>query len=235
MFDLREKLLFPTIKYVEAMEFGKKGEIRSIYKLDWTFCDQTKEKKWHEWKDRCWPESGMNFPGIMPEEYMKWMDEKLFCISATYMTEIKRNTMKVFEEWFTNRPFDTIIRDMCLLPAISHTMVAFKLIEDCIYSPSTKYYDRHGSNIILSYAMLFRFWIHQTGRGCVERHSDFKRLEDIGKIDHLESIELKQIKEFFKSIEQFKKGMEKEMAKMHKDGPLLDSFLKDQKIKNKGK
>ena len=156
----------------------------------------------------------MNFPGIMPKYYMEWMDKKLFCISASYMTEIKRNAMRAFEEWVViNRPFDTMIREMCLLPAIAHVAVAFKLIEDCAYNPSTKYFDRGDLNKILRYAMMFRFWSHQTGMGLIEDHSEFKILESFTKKDchHISEPIKKQIKKFLKAIEQFKKNMEKEM------------------------
>ncbi len=72
------------------------------------------------------------------------------------------------------KPFDTMVRDMLLAPAVSAIWSGFYLLADYLYDPATESYDRKRKQIIAR-IMAYAWWWKKTGRGCVAEHA---RLND---------------------------------------------------------
>ncbi len=179
MLKERTPLFFPEIKFVRDDKIinktTKESKTISIYKLDWSKCEEIKQENHKKWQKQYYPKCNVPWVDALPK---KWMDEtssQLFAITNSYMSEIRRNCHRAIEEWNIQRSFDTCIRDMCLIPAIGHVYVSFKLLCDCLYDNKNYYFLRDCTNI-LPHAMLYRFWHHQTGRGLVQDHSYFEKL-----------------------------------------------------------
>jgi hypothetical protein len=76
------------------------------------------------------------------------------------------------------RPFDTAIRDVCHKPAEAFVEVHFRLIADCMRTPSRHNKTQHFDSLVLVPLMLYRFWQFQTGCGLPWFFSGFNELED---------------------------------------------------------
>ena len=177
-------LHFPRLIWVKDVTFqrGNTTKDTPLYKLDWSACDAAAQKHWEEWKDRRWeihstdkldPETekrnnSLKWSCKLEEPYESLIQDSVYAINRSYMDEIHRMSMMAAMEWGMERGFDTIIRDMCLKPAIAFAECAFKLLEDCVYDPEMNYFSRKSINIVLPHALLYRFWQHQTGRGLLE-------------------------------------------------------------------
>ncbi len=100
----------------------------------------------------------------MPEELDKEVKDYVFALDSGYLSEIRRCSQQGVQEWNVPRPFDTIIREMCLEVPQSYIKVAFSLLSDCILNEKTGYWD-HSDRRESACLMLYKFWCHQTGRG----------------------------------------------------------------------
>jgi hypothetical protein len=186
MFRLTFPLRFPRLDFVRDVEFSGSGgrtgsKTIALYKLNWSEFDHYQEEKWKEWKTKSWPDSDITYSYKFPGEYEDMLHNLTFAIPKAYLTEIRRMTQQAVIEWGMERGFDTVIREMCLRPAIKFVECAFKLIEDCLYDPVTNYYSRGPERRIISSLMLYRFWQHQTGRGLVEDRAEFDILENLSQ------------------------------------------------------
>lgn len=72
---------------------------------------------------------------------------------------------------------NTMIREVCLRPAIEFVWCSFYLLCDCVYDKETNYFCRKDRTKISRYILSYRFWCHQTGRGLLEDHAHFEKLE----------------------------------------------------------
>lgn len=187
MLGISSSLYFPRFRYLNRVYFNKRDRSASnlkltdgiaLYSLDWTPKDQACEEYHQKWLQEHWNKCKIPFMPSLPEKYDTWIKSLTFAISHSYMNEITRNTRRGFEEWNIQRSFDTNIREYCLKPAIWHIYIAFYLISDCVYDPESNYYSRnYNENILIPHCLAYKFWAHQTGRGCIAEHADFDALK----------------------------------------------------------
>ena len=199
---------FPTLHRFGETSFKsweESGRTTGLYTLDWEKVDQS--KKDHFLKNDA-VDSNMKFPGTLPKEYDEYVRKMTFAIPDFYLREIRNQSYMALTEWNGNYPFDTVIREMCLKPAIAHTYVAFRLISDCLYDPITNYFSREPMKIIAPQVLLYKFWVFQTGRGLIRDHAEFRMIEDMQTIriggDDSDSY---QIREFLTAIDLYENDL----------------------------
>ena len=238
MLGLQHSLDFPKLVYVKDVNFKSRSETdesksSQLYRLDWTSFDRKQKEKFEKWRDENWKDHGMEYVPSLPENYDKWMDGLRFAINHSYKNEIYRNTRRSLEEWGIKRSFDTVIREMCLKPAEMHVEVAFKLIADCMYDEDTNYFYRGSARAILSHALLYRFWFHQTGRGLVKVKAEWDKLE-WKRNDLNGDAEKMEVELFMADIERHGERREKEMCKMLMKMD-MDGYVADEVAEEKAK
>lgn len=180
-----KSLLFPKLKFQKKVNIHGTGWDKDtvIYTLDWSKTDEQKERLFNSWKTNNHPDKKVWYVSTLPEPYDTLIKNLQFTIDGKYLREINRMSHNAFYEWNMQRSFDTMIREMCLEPAISFAQVAFRLLGDCIYNSDTNYYERDSTlRLIVPHLMLYKFWAHQTGRGLLREHSMFSKLENKPKL-----------------------------------------------------
>lgn len=194
-------LLFPRLVHVkDAENFKSESSYVGIYRLDWSGMEKILKDK-HDQKtrdkiksledyDRKYPEGKTsdgipvvrpqcpsNFYPALPPQYKKVCDSFQFALTPNHRKEIIRNARRALDERGLERNFDTMMRDICLEPASTHTYVAFRLLADCIYDPETNFFDRGPFKKIAPEIMLYRMWFHQTGWGLIWEKAGIPELE----------------------------------------------------------
>jgi len=184
MLHLAFSLQFPRlVRQGETVFRGHPDSNNSInlYKLNWGPMDESREQQWIRRVGDSLSSNDqtfhlVRFPGTLPKTYDDWVKDMLFAIPRHYQDEIRRTARMAVTEWATERSFDTMIRDICLGPAIEYAYVSFRLLADCLYDQKTNYYDRREDKFIVPQVLLYKFWSGQTGRGLVRDHAHFERL-----------------------------------------------------------
>ena len=241
MLSYTSALYFPKLSYLENVRFGswgnttKPGGYCPLYRLDWTKKDQKCEDDHEKWLRQCSPTRDFPLHPCLPDYIDAWLKNQKFAIPHHYMDEIRRNSKRGLEEWGMERSFDTNIREFCLKPAIAHIYTAFYLIADCAYDNAENYFYRGDDKIIIPHALAYRFWAHQTGRGCVRDHAYFSKLEHWAAIDPMVEASMpsfatqaKECRTFLQEMkeheEKWAKGVEQGMpdTEEDKEAPSLD-------------
>ena len=155
------------------------------------------------------------FPSL-PEPYDSEVKNLRFKINSDYMTEIQNQSMTALVEWSKYRPFDTMIREICLEPAIANVWVAFSLLADCIVDENSKWLRSH-RKIIYKHAMSYKFWFHQTGRGLVW---DKARLGAFDSFNKLTKEEFAFISDLKDHLHEFDKIIKQKTPKFREDGTI---------------
>lgn len=180
-------LVFPKIAYVRGGKIvwqSKAGTGRArrpkdieLYRLDWdAFEKDLRREDRTGWYVRRRPDLDRS---ALPPRYEKMLRDATFAISPEYMLEVRRNAERALDEWETERPFDTIVREHCLEPGIAHAESAFYLLEDCLFNPELHYWLNHDTleKRVMLEAMLLKFWTGQTGPGLVWSFAHMDRLD----------------------------------------------------------
>ena len=134
--NTKSSLLFPKLRFQKMTEISGQGwnkEI-AIYSLDWKWVDAQKEKLFNIWKENHHPDKRVWYVQPLPDPYNSLVNDLRFAIDGKYLREINRTAHNAYFEWNLQRSFDTVIRELCLEPAISYTQVTFRLLTDCLYS-----------------------------------------------------------------------------------------------------
>lgn len=219
MLSLRNNLLFPHFIHQGEVSFKSWSDSQKttdIYKLDWDPIDNTR-------KERCLKDADTSeviFPGTLPEPYDSWVKDMLFAIPNMYMEEIRRCARLALIEWGASRPFDTMIREICLEPAIYYVYVSFRLIADCLYDEKTEYFYRGEDKSFATQAMLYKFWSFQTGWGLIRDHAQFRRIIT----PHLYNTNI-LVRKFIKTINEHEK---KHFKPVREDSKEEESIEKDE-------
>jgi len=173
-------LYFPKLVYLcetkVSNQTTKKSKSHKLYRLDWFYSEQVKKDKHQQWNEKYYPDVKIEWIDALPENLMNETEKLLFVIPHEYKQVINQSAAKAIEEWNADYPFDTVISEMCLGPAIEHVRVAFKLLADCIYDDENHYFDRIKKHQMI-YCLLCRFWHHQCGRAMVEEHAGITDLK----------------------------------------------------------
>lgn len=213
MLTYTHPLYFPQIVFT-----GTVYKDTRIYILDWTKKDEICLKKHTEWNTKYWPQQQLPFMPSLPQEIDTWIVNMKFAITNDYRKEICRNARQCLEEWNVKRSFDTSIREYCLQTAETHAFVAFYLLEDCAYDVINQCYYRqeHDDKFLIKHALAYKFWAHQTGRGCIRQNSKLDELEkyvcgDYFVLGAYENIRTKSnmASEFLDQINKLEKRLEK--------------------------
>lgn len=204
--------LFPNLVRQGEVSFkswSDSNKTTDLYRLDWSHLDEIKRKRFVD--DARTSSMVSEYPGTLPEPYNSWIQKLVFTIPVDYMEEIRRCSRVAQLEYCTPRHFDTMIRGICLEPAISYIYVAFRMIADCVYDPDTNYFYRGPDKIIIPQALLYKFWCGQTGYGLLKDHSWFKKItwmldSDLSKND---TERKKEVKKFIDCIDKFEEKLRK--------------------------
>jgi len=219
---------FPRLIYLREEKFkswSSSDGKTNIYKLDWKHKDEKHRKRHEEHSKRYKRWKDLPYIYELPEPYESWAQSLEFAIPRNYLQEIRRTSKFSLIEWGIERGFDTSIREMCLEPAISYVAVAFKLIADCIYDKETNCFYKKEDKYIASNVLLYRFWMNQTGRGCVGDHAELWELENSINSEHLKGHwkELhEEQKKFINTINEFEKENEKHYECADEEGPSIE-------------
>lgn len=174
MLTLSRDFLFPNL--VICKHAAKKNNA-GIFKLDWS----KKEYHNHEtpiYSDPHNPElCDTSYYPSLPHEIDEEVKGLRFSLNSEYKTEIEYQSMTALQEWTKHRRFDTMIREMCLGPAIANIWVAFGLLADCVVDENGKW-DRSPNRFWYRHALVYKFWFNQTGRGLIWRNARIDQLED---------------------------------------------------------
>jgi len=196
MLYLRQHLLLPSLIYQKdfvikgppisegdsdkgiVIKNKKPGWTKKVrlYKLDWDSIETIKRKKHLKWVIDQWPDVKVPYVSTLPKKIDKDIKDCVFALDKGYLNEIRRCSQQGVQEWNIERPFDTVIREMCLEVPESYFKVAFGLLADCVFDEKTGYWKRGTSRREIASLMLYKFWCHQTGRGLLmdRRHSGWE-------------------------------------------------------------
>lgn len=184
MLGVEHPLYFPKLIQEGCCHLKHRDEhvsvenILRLFRLDWSQQEANIMRKHAMWLQSQHPGKIIPCLGGLPEPYNKQLNTCIFAISDDYLKEIRYHTREGLAAWNRNLRFDTIIREECLGPGISHIRVSFALLADCLYDPDNQYWDRSDFKQILKYIMAIKFWFYQTGRGMAFRHAGLEELED---------------------------------------------------------
>jgi len=220
-------LLFPSLGRCGETTFksGSQGAT-TLYRLDWSRADSAREASWVKWAGNGPSTSSCfylcKYHGTLPKKYEDWVKDMLFAIPQSYYDEIHRTARMGLIEWSTERHFDTMIRDICLQPAIGYIFTSFRLLADCLYDEKTNYFSRDPDKVIAPQALLYKFWSGQTGRGLIRDHAHFNRIESSEQCTCVETDTASHIRCFLKAIKEHEDLIEKDCPHMS-DGPAVGS------------
>lgn len=169
---MRNSLVFPKMVYLEDVKNSNNDERVGRYKLDWDFFDKKMQQQYTYWRNKWQSDTEMptDIAASLPQKYNEEIKEYKYIISDSVYHEIQYNTMKSAEEWSRYLVFDPDVRDMLRGPSVEYARCAFTLLSYGIESISAKY--NMGVNLLIPItAMLYKLWVHQTGRGMALRNS----------------------------------------------------------------
>jgi len=184
-------LVFPKLVFVRKDVMTKAGwdekQEVNIYNLDWTAKEQKVVNK--ILKSMQFEPNSYIYKRVtdyLPDSWDGVAKRFEFALPPEYLSEIRRMCTQADTEWNRELPFDTLVRDWCAAPAVAFVMTAFKLLCDCLYDNSTKYYNKRGVKPIAANLLCYKFWRGQTGSGLVADHADWHRviyIKDNGRTD----------------------------------------------------
>lgn len=213
MFRLTHPLYFPLLKRVGETTFKAHSDVSrstGLYVLNWAELDRIRKERYEK---RTKIEVGQQlppFPGTLPKKY-SWVEDIRFALPRHYLDQIRQSTRQAMDIWGREYGFDTMIREICLEPAISHSYVAFRLLADCVYDEKTNYWSRDDSKFIVPQALLYKFWSFQTGRGLVRDHAKFNKITWILESGPQMSNDSKsnEVMKFLDAIKEYEEDLEK--------------------------
>lgn len=177
-------LMFPILGYAGKTSKARGAPERSLYTLTWA--EQETELKQERPKVDSLAKFGLVDPKTntgLPLQYDELMWTTKFAIPKDYAAEIQRMTLAANNDWALERPFDTVIRERCLEPAIDYIWCAFYLIGDCVWDDEGHYFDRSWLSIAMPYMLAYKFWRGQTGSGLVCDHAKIDKLRSMVEVN----------------------------------------------------
>lgn len=210
MLSLKDGLIYPKI--VHLYDLDLKHLPRSVYRLDWSAQETAKKHMpppYDSIDGRVTPslseydgnsERAQQWLPALPPRYDNFVKGLTFAINPKYFSEIRRMATMSHMEWTMERPFDTMIRDICLRPAIEYIFTAFRLLSDCVVDLGRQRWYRGNDAILIPYAMAYKFWRNQTGYGLVMDHAMIPELQH--RLPWLSESTRMEVEEFLKVLEE---------------------------------
>jgi hypothetical protein len=182
----RFSLIFPQLVFEKETSFKAWGQKNTaIYRLDWSFketqCDHDKHVP-------------------LPAQYDQMLKEQRFALPPNYLRQIRTSSNDAVTGWNADYPFDTMVREICLEPAMAHARVAFRLMADCLYDDQANKWDRRPSTYLIFHLLMLKFWTNQTGAGLVHERAEITRLRSKLDFQHLTSETRLLINEFLQDM-----------------------------------
>jgi len=192
---VKRSLVFPTLKFQREIKMCRSGKAlppgtaetgidMSVYTLDWSRKEEHDREHFNDWVRHTTKEK-IPFVPALPTKWNTFVNTLEFAPNDAYITQIKRSTAFATMFWQERYPFDTSVRDICLIPAQGHAHVAFCLLADCIYDRKTNYFSHDPLKYYAYHILLWKFWQYQTGGGLIYDRSKMGELQWL--IDHYES------------------------------------------------
>lgn len=201
-FSHRE-LTFPPLRFITKVNFSSwsndSKSMTPLYKLDWDEFDRNLAKR-----------IGHELPyKALPDEYEKQVRSLKFAISHNYRQGISHHSNLAQAERNRFWPYDTMVRDICLNVVAEAIRTAFFLLKDCTYDQDTGGFDRSDDRSLFDNMLVWRFWVHQTGRGTVWRKANFDYLELLpGYIEEHDPEQANRVREFLENMREHTKSWE---------------------------
>ncbi len=193
----KRELAFPHLCFITKVNFSSwsnagKGTT-SLYKLDWDEFDRNLAKR-----------IGHDLPyKALPDAYEEQVKSLRFAISHNYRQGISHYSNLAQVERNRSWPYDTMVRDICLNVVAEAIRVAFFLLKDCTYDQETGGFDRSEDRSLFDNMLVWRFWVHQTGRGTVWRKADLDHLELLsGYIEEHDPERANRVREFLQNMRE---------------------------------
>jgi hypothetical protein len=193
MLKLYHQLYFPVLKYEGSVKFNRpiktnaKNKETTIFSLDWFKKESITRQKHEKWLQKTHLDKNISFIEDLPQKWDDYVRTRVYAIPAHYLDKIREESWKGLTEWNNSHinSFDTMIKEICLIPALAHIKVVFKLLADCVFDGSisnwengNRYYSRSlEDNYLLSHLLIYKFWSHQTGRGLLYFNADIEKIE----------------------------------------------------------
>jgi len=218
MLNYISPLYFPNLVFTGIIHKNTR-----VYSLNWNKKEEIAINKHSEWRSKHWPKQNLPFIPSLPQEIDVWVTNLRFVINDEYRKEINRNARRCLEEWNIRRSFDTDIREFCLKTAETHAFVAFYLLEDCAYDTVNECFYRKNNDdkFLIKYALAYKFWAHQTGRGCVRENARLNKLKKYVCRDEFVLANDKYIQKSSKLAEDFLNQIEKHEKEWEKMSPCI--------------
>lgn len=235
------KSIFSITSYIPslvAIRASLKHE-HTKYALDWDHVDQNKNKEFARWAG----ETAVKPLATLPEPYNTLVKSLTYNIPDNYRKEINHQCMLFISERMRERPFDTVIRDMCASVSRAAINCAFKLLTDCIIDKNTNgwfRYERLPNEVnvnkwMIQSLLIYKFWRGMAGNGLVYEFAEMDKLEKhaniispskscLNTIDNIETahsinVMLRDIKKWEVKLEQEQNEIKAARGSAMKDGP----------------
>ena len=189
-------LIFPRLSYLKDIKFdGDSGNKKSsLFQLDWSWHDECLRLKYFTDKDRVPPQ--------LPQEYEDLVCGLIYAVPPNYKREINRLCNLAINEFSIDRPFDTSIREMLTDVADQAIVCAFKLLSDCVYDRDTNYFYHKPDKFLIWRILVYRFWVHQTGRGLPWFNADLDKLDMEIRCRDMQSKDKQVAKDFIHAVKK---------------------------------
>jgi len=187
----RPVLIFPKIVFIRDARIGKRRTRVKVFRLDWTDVDEVRKfPKLVRWQMRRIAKARLH---PLSDRLKSAMNTLFFALPGNYLKMIDRYRKLAVDEWGLRRGFDTSVNDECLGVAKECVDNFFYLLSDCLFEPKfengkpmtdgaiTRTWVNYEIGASWKCAMLFRFWLFQTGAAWVAKNADLDGLEKFSK------------------------------------------------------
>lgn len=199
---LHLRAYIPTLQFTgkRAIKTGDNYTDLPTYRLDWNGPKEHKKNEYWKWANSSWinkvpVELRGSAPADLPPALDAIVTDLQFAVPDSYTKEIDHFVQLYLDEAMRERPFDTVVRDMCGRVRVHAMNSAFKLLADCMFNPQEAGWlrnilvkdfvvrgQRHGRVLldkhILQCLLMYKFWRGQPGRAMVWEYAEFNKLKD---------------------------------------------------------
>jgi hypothetical protein len=214
LYNSREFHYVPCLSHLDheitiATGSGGESPAYQLYKLDWGLVDSYKANQYRTWVQDHWhnrfpKELEGQHPGTLPPILDQVICSLTYAIPPAYHREVTHFSQLYYMDRLRQRPFDTVIREMCLNVSQAAINCAFKLLADCIcdiatashgkLSKSGRWFRRIATELgtldkwVIQCLIMYKFWRGATGHGLTWDHAELDKIDNYvqlnGAINH---------------------------------------------------